>query len=38
MIRMECATFEPRKGPSQPNRFRDYITGFTPFTKTTTIA
>ncbi len=38
MIRMEDATGNPRQGPSQPDRFRVYITGFTPFTKTITIA
>jgi hypothetical protein len=38
MIRMEGANFDPRQGPSQPDRYRIDITGFTPFTKTITIA
>ena len=38
MIRMEGANFDPRQGPLQPDRYRVYITGFTPFTKTITIA
>jgi len=35
---MEGANFDPRQGPSQPDRYRIDITGFTPFTKTITIA
>jgi hypothetical protein len=38
MIRMEGAPFDTRQGPSQPDRYRVYITGFTPFRKTLTIA
>jgi hypothetical protein len=38
MIRMEGASYDPRQGPSQPDRYRVYITGFTPFRKTLTIA
>ncbi len=38
MIRMETATGDLRQDPSQPDRFRVYITGFTPFKKTITIA
>jgi hypothetical protein len=37
-VRMEGATYDLRQGPSQPDRFRVYITGFTPFKKTLTIA
>jgi hypothetical protein len=38
MIRMEGTTYDLRQGPSQPDRYRVYITGFTPFQKTLTIA
>ena len=38
MIRVEGAVFEMRQGPSQPDRYKVYITGFTPFRKTLTIA
>ena len=38
MIRMEGATYDPRQGPSQPDRYKVYVTGFTPFQKTLTIA
>jgi len=37
MIRVEGAAYDVRQGPSQPDRFRVYITGFTPFKKTLTI-
>lgn len=38
MIRMEGATYDVRQGPAQADRFRVYITGYTPFLKTITIA
>jgi len=37
MIRMEEEFYDTRQGPSQPDRYRVYITGFTPFRKTLTI-
>lgn len=38
MIRMGEASYEPFGATSQPNSYRVYITGFTPFRKTVTIA
>jgi hypothetical protein len=38
MIRMEGASYETPQGPLQPDRHRVYITGFTPFRKTLTVA
>lgn len=38
VIRMEGTSYDPRQGPSQPDRYRVYLTGFTPFRKTLTIA
>jgi hypothetical protein len=38
MMRMERATYDVRQGPSRPNRSKVYITGYTLFKKTTTIA
>jgi len=37
MVRLEGAAFEGRQGPSQPDRYKVYITGYTPFRKTLTI-
>ncbi len=38
IIRMEGASYETPQGPLQPDRHRVYITGFTPFRKTLTVA
>jgi hypothetical protein len=38
MIRMEGASFEAPQRPSPPDRYKVYITGFTPFRKTLTIS
>ena len=38
MIRLEGASYETSQGPLQLDRHRVYVTGFTPFRKTLTIA
>ena len=38
MIRLEGASYEAPQRPSPPDRYKVYITGFTPFQKTLTIS